>query len=69
VSCEWIERHENVIALARCGTGKTQIALGQGLAACQKGMSISLTGLLELLAYFLCANCWNKANQTSPHYA
>jgi hypothetical protein len=35
--CEWIERRENVIALGPSGTGKTHVALGLGLAACQKG--------------------------------
>ena len=34
--CEWIERRENVIALGPSGTGKTHVALGLGLAACQK---------------------------------
>jgi DNA replication protein DnaC len=38
--CEWIERRENVIALGPSGTGKTHVALGLGLAACQKGMSV-----------------------------
>src|SRR4029434_4388033 len=38
--CEYIERHENVIALGNSGTGKTHIALGLGLAACQKGLSV-----------------------------
>ncbi len=37
--CEWIERRENVIALGPSGTGKTHVALGIGLAACQKGLS------------------------------
>jgi DNA replication protein DnaC len=31
---------ENVIALGPSGTGKTQIALGLGLSACQKGLSV-----------------------------
>jgi hypothetical protein len=34
---EYIERRENVIALGNSGTGKTHIASGSGLAACQKG--------------------------------
>ena len=34
--CEYVERRENVIALGNSGTGKTHIALGLGLAACQK---------------------------------
>ena len=38
--CEWVERRENVIALGPSGTGKTHIALGLGLSACQKGLSV-----------------------------
>lgn len=38
-----IERRENVIALGNSGTGKTHIALGLGLAACQKGFSVGFT--------------------------
>jgi DNA replication protein DnaC len=41
--CEWIERRENVIALGPSGTGKTHIALGLGLAACQKGLAVGFT--------------------------
>ena len=37
--CEWVDRRENVIALGPSGTGKTNIALGLGLSACQKGLS------------------------------
>jgi DNA replication protein DnaC len=33
--CEYLARRENVIALDNAGTGKTHIALGLGLAACQ----------------------------------
>jgi DNA replication protein DnaC len=40
---EYIERRENVIALGDSGTGKTHIALGLGLAACQKGLSVGFT--------------------------
>ena len=40
---EYIERKENVIALGNSGTGKTHIALGLGLAACQKGLSVGFT--------------------------
>jgi DNA replication protein DnaC len=38
--CEYVERRENVIALGNSGTGKTHVALGLGLAACQKGLSV-----------------------------
>ena len=38
--CEYVERRENIIALGNSGTGKTHIALGLGLAACQKRLSV-----------------------------
>jgi len=56
--CEWIARRENVImpeaclrhdALGPSGSGKTHIALGLGLAACQKGMPVSFTTAAALL--------------------
>ncbi len=47
--CEWIDRRENVIALGPSGTGKTHVALGLGLAACQKGMSVSFTTAATLV--------------------
>ena len=34
---EYVDRHENIIALGNAGTGKAHIALGLGLAACQRG--------------------------------
>jgi DNA replication protein DnaC len=37
---EYIDRRENVIALGPSGTGKTHVALGLGLAACQKGLAV-----------------------------
>lgn len=56
--CEWIERRENVPMLKAClrhealgpsGTGKTHIALGLGLAACQKGLSVGFTTAATLV--------------------
>ena len=47
--CDWIERRENVIALGPSGTGKTHIALGLGLAACQKGMPVSFVTAASLV--------------------
>jgi DNA replication protein DnaC len=47
--CEWIERRENVIALGPSGTGKTHVALGLGLAACQKGLSTGFTTAAALV--------------------
>ena len=39
--CEYIQRRENVIAVGNSGTGKTHVALGPGLTACQRGMRIA----------------------------
>ena len=48
--CEWIERRENVIALGPSGTGKTHVALGLGLAACQKGLSVGFITAAALVS-------------------
>lgn len=48
--CEWVERRENVIALGPSGTGKTHVALGLGLAACQKGLSVGFTTAAALVS-------------------
>ena len=37
---EYVARRENVIAIGNSGTGKSHAALGLGLAACQKGLSV-----------------------------
>ncbi len=38
--CEYIDKYQNIIALGPSGTGKTHVALGLGLAACQKGLKV-----------------------------
>lgn len=48
--CEWVDRRENVIALGPSGTGKTHIAIGLGLAACQKGLSVGFTTAAALVS-------------------
>ena len=47
--CEYIERRENVIAVGNSGTGKTHVALGLGLAACQRGLSVGFTTAAALV--------------------
>jgi DNA replication protein DnaC len=47
--CEYVARRENVIALGNAGTGKTHIALGLGLAACQKGLAVGFTTAAALV--------------------
>jgi DNA replication protein DnaC len=46
---EYIARRENIIALGNSGTGKTHIALGLGLAACQKGLAVGFTTAAALV--------------------
>ena len=47
--CEYVERGENVIAIGNSGTGKTHVALGLGLAACQRGLSVGFTTAAALV--------------------
>ena len=47
--CEYIERRKNVIAVGNNGTGKTHVALGLGLATCQRGMSVGFTTAASLV--------------------
>ena len=46
---EYVSRRDNVIALGNSGTGKTHIALGLGLAACQKGLPVGFTTAAALV--------------------
>ena len=45
--CEYIDRKDNVIALGN--SGKTHVALGLGLAACQRGLSVGFTTAAALV--------------------
>ena len=47
--CEYVDRRENVIAIGNGGTGKTHVALGLGLSACQRGMSVGFTTAASLV--------------------
>ncbi len=46
---EYVSRRENVILLGPSGVGKTHIASGLGLAACQKGLSVRFTTASQLV--------------------
>jgi DNA replication protein DnaC len=47
--CEYVLGRQNIIALGNSGTGKTHIALALGLAACQKGLSVTFTTAAALV--------------------
>jgi DNA replication protein DnaC len=46
---EYVERRDNIIALGNSGTGKSHVAIGLGLAACQRGLSVGLTAAAALV--------------------
>jgi DNA replication protein DnaC len=46
---EYVERRENIIAVGNSGTGKTHVAIGLGLAACQKGLAVGFTTAAALV--------------------
>ena len=50
---EYILRRENIIALGNSGTGKTHVALALGLAACQKGFTVTFTTAAALVNQLL----------------
>jgi DNA replication protein DnaC len=41
--CEYVVARENIIALGNFGTGNTHVCLALGLAACQRGFTVSFT--------------------------
>jgi DNA replication protein DnaC len=47
--CEYIAHGENVIVVGNSGTGKTHIAIGLGMAACRKGMSVGFVTAAALV--------------------
>jgi len=46
---EYVARRENIVAVGNSGTGKSHIALGLGLAACQKGLSVGFATAAALV--------------------
>jgi DNA replication protein DnaC len=56
---EYVERRENIIAVGNSGTGKSHIALGLGLAACQKGLSVGFIPQRPSST-----NCWKRATRS-----
>src|SRR5580658_1228871 len=47
--CEYVVARENIIALGNSGTGKTHVCLALGLAACQRGFTVSFTTAVGLV--------------------
>jgi DNA replication protein DnaC len=51
--CEFIDRRESVILLGGPGTGKTHVAIGLGVAACQRSKKVRFFKVAELLTQLL----------------
>jgi len=51
--CDFLDRHENIIALGNSGTGKTHIATALGLSACQQGKSVFFIQASQLVHLLL----------------
>ena len=51
--CEYLERREAVILVGNPGTGKTHVASGLGLCACQRGKKVRFYRVTELLTQLL----------------
>jgi DNA replication protein DnaC len=51
--CEFIARRESVILVGNPGTGKTHVATGLALAACQRGKKVRFYRVTELLTQLL----------------
>ena len=47
--CEYVVARDNIIALGNSGTGKTHVCLALGLAACQRGLSVSFMTAASLV--------------------
>src|ERR1700751_2235201 len=47
--CEYVVARENIIALGNSGMGKTHACLALGLAACQRGFTVSFTTAVGLV--------------------
>jgi DNA replication protein DnaC len=51
--CEFVARRESVILLGGTGTGKTHVATGLGVAACQRGLKVRYCQVAELITQLL----------------
>lgn len=51
--CEYINTHENVLALGNSGTEKTHLAIALGYAACQQNKTVYFTQAAQLVHHLL----------------
>jgi DNA replication protein DnaC len=51
--CEFVTRRESVILLGGTGTGKSHVATGLGVAACQRGLKVRHCQVSELITQLL----------------
>src|SRR5258706_12199998 len=63
---DYVDRRENIIAVGNSGTGKSHIALGLGLAACQKGLSVGFITAPALVHELLEARDEKRLRRLQP---
>lgn len=51
--CEFVAKRESVILLGGTGTGKTHVATGLGVAACQRGLKVRYCQVSKLITQLL----------------
>jgi len=53
LSCEFIDKHENILLIGNSGTGKTHLATALGFAACCQGYKVRFFGCTALVTQLL----------------
>lgn len=53
--CDYIAQGTNILALGNSGTGKTHVAIGLGVAACQRGLRVRFWPVAPLASELLAA--------------
>ncbi|MEA3347167.1 MAG: IS21-like element helper ATPase IstB [Candidatus Auribacterota bacterium] len=65
---DFIERHENIIFIGSCGTGKTHASLALAKAACEKGYSTLFTSAVDIINHLSAAVAVNNLERAIKKY-
>ena len=65
---DFIERHENIIFIGSCGTGKSHIAIALAKAVCEKGYSTLFTGAVDIINNLSAAMAINNLDRAIKKY-
>lgn len=67
-TCDFVERHENVILVGQPGTGKTHLSIALGIKACERGYDVRFTTVQELAARLRSAHADNSVEEVVEQY-